>query len=41
MRNIIVHDYESIDDEVLYAAVLKHLPLLKNEVTALLESHNP
>ncbi|MFY7999177.1 MAG: HepT-like ribonuclease domain-containing protein [Candidatus Kapaibacteriota bacterium] len=23
MRNIIVHDYESIDDEVLYAAVLK------------------
>jgi uncharacterized protein with HEPN domain len=36
MRNIIIHDYENIETEVLYAAVVKHLPLLKQETTALL-----
>lgn len=36
MRNIIVHEYEKIDDEVLYVAVTKHLLVLKQEVSVLL-----
>ena len=40
MRNIIVHEYEKIDDEVLYAAVTKHLAVLKQEVEQLLADSN-
>jgi uncharacterized protein with HEPN domain len=40
MRNIIIHDYESIETEVLYAAVVKHLPPLKQETTALLLAYS-
>lgn len=32
-RNIIAHGYDVIDQEMVWAAVKKHLPLLKQEVS--------
>jgi uncharacterized protein with HEPN domain len=35
MRNVLIHDYDVIEDVVVWGVVVKHLPLLKREVTAL------
>lgn len=37
-RNLVIHSYDSIDKEIIWAIVVKHLPLLKNEVACLLDS---
>ena len=36
-RNRLVHGYDSLDDEIIWAIVKKFLPLLKNEVQELIE----
>lgn len=36
-RNRIIHGYDDVDDAIIWATVLKHLPILKEEVTRLLE----
>lgn len=36
-RNYIIHGYDSLDNEVLWGIVIKHIPKLDEEVTALLE----
>ena len=36
-RNKIIHGYDQIDDVLLWDIVIQHLPVLKREVTNLLE----
>jgi uncharacterized protein with HEPN domain len=36
-RNRVVHGYDSVNDETIWAIVVKHLPSLKTEVERLLE----
>ncbi|MDE5568715.1 MAG: DUF86 domain-containing protein [Muribaculaceae bacterium] len=36
-RNLVVHSYDSIDNEIIWAIIIRHLPLLKQEVTTLLD----
>ncbi len=36
-RNRIIHGYDSVSDEVIWGIVVRHLPLLKDEVESLLE----
>jgi len=36
-RNRIIHGYDSVSDEIIWAVVVKHLPKLYEEVTALLK----
>ncbi|MDE6437779.1 MAG: DUF86 domain-containing protein [Muribaculaceae bacterium] len=35
-RNLVIHSYDSLDKEILWAIVIKHLPVLKKEVIQLL-----
>ena len=35
-RNRIIHGYDSISDETIWGIVIKHIPLLKEEVQTLL-----
>ncbi len=37
-RNLIIHAYDSINNEMIWAVVSKHLPVLKTEVEQLLSS---
>jgi uncharacterized protein with HEPN domain len=36
LRNQIIHAYDNISDEIIWAVVVKHLPLLKKEIQNLL-----
>lgn len=40
LRNFIIHSYDSITDETIWAIILNHLPKLKQEVIKLLEEDN-
>ena len=35
-RNRIIHGYDTVSDEVIYGIVVNHLPLLKEEIQALI-----
>lgn len=35
-RNLVIHSYDSLDKEILWGIVIKHLPVLKEEVRQLL-----
>lgn len=37
-RNYIIHGYDSLSADVLWSVVINHLPKLKSEVIALVES---
>ena len=37
LRNFIIHSYDNITDETIWAIILNHLPKLKQEVIKLLE----
>ncbi len=37
-RNYVIHGYDSLMPEILWAIVINHLPLLKDEVLKILES---
>ena len=37
-RNRIIHAYDSLDDTLVWAIVVNHLPALKSEVKTLLEN---
>lgn len=39
MRNRLVHDYDRIDQAMVYTVLTKHIPILKAEVEALLSQH--
>lgn len=38
LRNQIIHAYDSISDENVWAIITKHIPTLKNEIISLIES---
>ena len=35
-RNLVIHAYDSVNNEMIWSVVVKHLPLLKNEVEHIL-----
>jgi uncharacterized protein with HEPN domain len=37
LRNQVIHAYDNISDESIWAIIINHLPLLKQEVSALLK----
>lgn len=39
-RNRIIHGYDTVSDDIIWGIVIKHLPVLKEEVTALLNKSN-
>ena len=40
LRTFIIHSYDNITDETIWAVILNHLPKLKQEVIKLLEEDN-
>lgn len=38
LRHILVHNYDLIEDATIWNILLKHLPVLKTEVTAILNN---
>lgn len=39
MRNVIVHNYDSVDQSILWHAVLKNVPALKSVLTSIHEKY--
>lgn len=37
-RNFIIHEYEKVSEEILWAIAVRHIPMLKEEVNALIMS---
>ena len=37
-RNYLIHGYDSLKEDLIWAIVINHLPLLKSEVTKLIEA---
>jgi len=37
MRNRVIHGYDKIDDEIIWGTIVRHLPIIKQEVSKLLE----
>ena len=37
LRNLIIHGYDTIDDELIWAIIKRHIPELEKEVAELLE----
>ncbi len=37
-RNLVIHSYDSLDKEILWGIVIKHLPILKQEVELMLQN---
>jgi uncharacterized protein with HEPN domain len=36
MRNRVIHGYDKIDDGIIWGTIVRHLPVLKNEINGLL-----
>jgi uncharacterized protein with HEPN domain len=41
LRNYIIHGYDSISDDIIWATIKKSLPLLKQEIEAIIQNQNP
>ena len=37
MRNRVIHGYDKIDDEIVWGTIVRHLPILKAEVSTLIQ----
>ena len=37
MRNRVIHGYDKIDDEIIWGTIVRHIPLLKSEISNLLK----
>jgi len=35
MRNRVIHGYDKIDDEIVWGTIVRHLPVLKKEISKL------
>lgn len=35
-RNYVIHGYDSVTDDIMWGIIMRHLPILKSEVTKLL-----
>jgi len=40
-RNVLVHGYEMIDDQIVWETIQQYLPVLKGQVESLLSSFGP
>jgi uncharacterized protein with HEPN domain len=40
-RNILVHGYSTIDDHIVWTVIKNHLPILRQEVDALIATRSP
>ena len=40
-RNVLVHGYKMIDDQIVWQTIQQHLPILKHQVENLLASFGP
>ncbi len=38
-RNRVIHGYDSVTPEFLWSLVIKHIPVLKNNIESILSSH--
>lgn len=36
MRNRVIHGYDKIDDEIVWGTIVRHLPILKAEISQLI-----
>ena len=36
MRNRVIHGYDKIDDEIIWGTIIRHLPILKKEISVLI-----
>lgn len=36
-RNLVIHSYDSLDREILWGIVIRHLPVLKKEITQIIK----
>ena len=39
LRNRVIHAYDSIDNEIVWGVVTRHIPLLNQEIDELLEKY--
>jgi uncharacterized protein with HEPN domain len=39
MRNRVIHGYDLIDNELVWGAVVKHLPILKKEIQSIFQEY--
>ena len=37
MRNRVIHGYDKIDDEIVWGTIVRHLPILKTEISMLIK----
>ncbi len=37
MRNRVIHGYDTIDDEIVWGVIVRHLPILKTEIEELMQ----
>jgi uncharacterized protein with HEPN domain len=37
MRNRVIHGYDKIDDEIVWGTIVRHLPILKEDIMNMLE----
>lgn len=37
-RNLVIHSYDSLDKEILWGIVIRHLPILKAEVAQVMDN---
>jgi uncharacterized protein with HEPN domain len=38
MRNRVIHGYDKIDNGIVWGTIVRHLPILKKEINAILQS---
>ncbi|GHT62631.1 antitoxin [Bacteroidia bacterium] len=39
MRNRVIHGYDKIDDGIIWGTIVRHLPILKEEIEVILKSY--
>ncbi|MBD5171262.1 MAG: DUF86 domain-containing protein [Bacteroidales bacterium] len=37
-RNLVIHSYDSIDKEIIWAIIVRHLPILRDEIKQILQT---
>ena len=37
MRNRVIYGYDKVDDEIIWGTIVRHLPILKNEIDDLMD----
>ncbi len=40
-RNVVIHAYDTISDELVWGVIINHLPILKKDVTEILKTNFP